>query len=194
MDRPSIHTIVHQVISVANYTPMILLILKAIFFILVGLVATAILTQTIGLLIPRKIHVVTTRSLFHRPEALSRLLQNPSDYPQWKPEVYSTTQEDERWKEQLGKKEFISYENTNSSDPDHIMVRTVGNRMPFKLERTYKIWKQDHMVFLQVEDVLHINKPYLRALGALFYDHKAFAKKEMLALETYLDQKYGSSF
>ena len=174
---------------------MILFLLKGIFLLLATLLVLAILIQIIGYLLPKRIHVVTTQSYFHSTETVQRILTNFTDYPSWKPSVTHTAQEDDNhWSEEIGKRFELNYVTEPTNSPDHIQVHTVGKQLPFQLQRTYKVWKQDHMVFLQVEDVLIINKPYLRALSSLFYDHKAFAKQELHAIDHYLDTKYGTRF
>lgn len=174
---------------------MVFLIIKALLIVLSTLFVAVLLIQIIGYLLPRRIHVVTTRSYFQNAEILQRILGEIEGYPDWKPTVQNATPiESNRWKEQLTGQYELNYQTEPQQHPDQIHVTTVGKQMPFQLQRTYKTWRQDHMAFLQVEDVLIINKPYLRALGSLFYNHKAFATAELQALDDYMETKFGSAF
>lgn len=170
-----------------------MLILQISLGIVVTSLIVAIAIPIIGLFLPKRIALAQSHSFFVPTDQLSQLLLQPDTYPRWRPEVKSVTilnASHHEWEECYGNEHCIQYR-AQIEDQAHVIHQySIKNRSPFKVNRTFKIWEQDHMSFLKVEDELFISTPYLRSLAYIFYNHKLFLQQEMKSFSSYAENSF----
>lgn len=167
-------------------------LIQLLFILLISLTLAVILLQLFGVLMPSISKSRLTNSLFHTSEMVGNALLNLTELTQWRGSAYSIeTDSADTWTEKYDSNAGITYRIQTNDQRQLIAVNTVSSNLPFRLNRTYRIWHQDHMAFINVEDELIITKAYLRPLAALFYRHKASQLEDFRMLETYLNRKHG---
>ena len=166
--------------------------IQLLFLVLISLTLAVVVLQFLGVFMPSSSKSRLTNSLFHTSEIVGNALMNLSELAQWRGTDYTIeTGPGDTWTEKFDRDAGITYQLQSNSGGQLIAVNTVSSNLPFRLNRTYRIWHQDHMAFINVEDELIITKAYLRPLAALFYRHKSAQLSDLKLLETYLNKKHG---
>lgn len=165
--------------------------LQISFGIVVASLMAAIAIPILGWFLPKRITVHQSHSFFIPTHHVSQLLLQPETYPHWRPgirKVHIIDPQLREWEECYGDQDCITYR-AQVEDQAHVIHQfSIKNKSPFKVNRTYKIWEQDHMSFLKVEDELHITSPYLRSLAFFFYNHKQFLQQEIRRFTTFSEE------
>ncbi len=57
---------------------------------------------------------------------------------------------------------------------------------PFHFDRSYHVYEQYKMSFLQIKDSFVVQSSFLRLMFAFFYDHEEYLRKELKKLDLIL--------
>ncbi len=166
-----------------------MLLLQITLGIAVVSLSVAILLPIIGWFLPQTIAIGQSHSYFLPPDSLSKQLLHLQDYTRWRPQVNSIrilSDTHKEWEECYGNGQCITYRAQIQDEAHFIQQYSIRSSGPFKVNRIYKIWEQDNMSFVKVEDEIVIPSPPLRSLAFLFYNHKKYLQAEIRAFDQFV--------
>jgi len=169
---------------------MILLLFKLLLILFLASLIIILFVNIIGSLLPTARSFQYRNSVFAKPQYILDNLQKINHYPYWIPDLCAIKDfqpESRSWKEyyRYGITMFCKSNSTESGK--NFSLIKMSKDLPIRINRTYKIWQENHFSFIMIEDVVVFRKPYMRFLSVVSYRHKEYLRKEMKHFEKFLE-------
>ena len=169
---------------------MTLLIVKLfiVSFLLVS--ALTILSNIAGYYFAHSVKVSLTNSYFTTPVKLFETILKVENYPEWRNGVTGIkykSSNPKTWDELYGTNNRMQLNGDSFDNNNQFSIVSTSNTAPFQIKRTYRVFKQDYMSFLEINDELIYEKAYLRFFSRLFYDHEKTVRAELKKLDLFLE-------
>ncbi len=139
----------------------------------------------LGRIYPRDVSLAMSNSYFVPERALYQFISDVNNEPKWRNSLQKIEWLDSQipeWKEYYGKNDALVFRGKKIQDSLEFDCTTI-QKGPFQFKRKYRVFSQDRLSFLQIEDRFSFPSPFLRFFAAVFYDHSKYIKKELKNLD-----------